>query len=544
MTDYLLMLRLDLRKLVNYIVEIKRTPKKLISYFLFLAWIGLILIPQFTGNKKNSLALQMNPTIIHAILSAYLLIISGLIFSTLISSLTKLYYTFSMGDVNLLFPSPLEPQRILFWSMLKKIPATLLGTVLPVLFLTPTLLSWGIGTQGVFCIYASFVSLALIISPLAFLIFLLSVRYQKEGWMRSVLVCSILWLVGSWLWQVRGSSNLLDLLTGYQAVGIWQFPVVGWILRLAYAGLNGASTETYWGLLGIILTLGLVNVAVYRLAKDYYEDVLGHAEKMYEARKRAKSGRPQFSEVLAKFGRKNKVAEVKGTYAGSKAFLFKQIVNYRSTGFNEYLGMLAPLALMAGLVVGFLVSSKSIMAPSSGLFTINGIIAYMLILTSSTSPISAEFVLPYIYVLPGTFYKKVLALNALPVLRFAINIFLINLSYTLMAKGDKEAWVTAIIISLMVITVYFELGNFVIVGNVLLPSALDRKLFYPLMLMIQILVIVIPAGVIGGGLYLIFQSELAVALGIIVANVGVGLLLLRFSEKLFSYIEMREFSDS
>ena len=90
-------------------------------------------------------------------------------------------------------------------------------------------------------------------------------------------------------------------------------------------------------------------------------------------------------------------------------------------------------------------------------------------------------------------------------------------------------------------TVYFELVNSVIVGNVLLPSTLDRKIFYPLMLMIQILVIVIPAGVIGGGLYLVFQSKLTLALGIIVANVGAGFLLLGFSGKLFSYIEMREF---
>ncbi|HZK86107.1 MAG TPA: putative ABC exporter domain-containing protein [Desulfosporosinus sp.] len=543
MSDYLLMLRFDIRKLVNYFVEIRRTPKKLISYFLFFAWICLLLIPRFLDNEKSSSALQMNPVIVHVIFSIYILLISGVIFSTLFSSLKKLYYTFSMGDVNLLFPSPLEPQRILFWSMLKKIPATLIKTVLPVLFLTPTLFGLGIGTQGVFFIYVSFVSLALILSPLAFLVFLLSVRYQKEAWVRSILICSVLWLVGSWLWQVRGSNSAQDLLTGYQAVGIWQFPVVGWILRLAYAGFNGASSDTYWGLLGIFLTLGLVNVAVYRLAKDYYEDVLGHAEKMYEARKRAKSGRPQFSEVFAKFGRKNKVA-VKGTYEGSRAFLFKQIVNYRSTGFNEYVGTLAPLALMAGLVVGFLISFKSMMDPSSGLFTINGIIAYMLIFTSSSSPISAELALPYIYVLPGTFYKKVLALNFLPVLRFAINIFLINLSYTLMVKGDNKDWVMAVIISLIVITVYFELGNSVILGNVLLPSALDRKIFYPLMLMIQILVIVIPAGVIGGGLYLIFRSELALELGIIVANVGIGFLLLRFSGTLFSYIEMREFSDS
>jgi len=541
MSDYLLMLRLDMRKLVNYIVEIRRTPKKLISYLLFLGWLCLILIPQFTGNNKTWT--QINPTIINDILGIFTLLISGLIFSTLFSSLKKLSYTFSMGDVNLLFPSPLKPQSILFWSMLKKIPASLFATMLPVLFLTPTLFGLGLGAQGIFFIYASFLSLALILSPLAFLVFLLSVRYQKERWVRSVLVCSVLWLVGSWLWQVRGSSSVQDLLTGYQAVGVGQFPIVGWILRLAYAAFNGASSDTYWGLLGIALTLGLVNVAVYRLAKDYYEDLLGHAEKMDEVKKRVKSGRSQFPDIFTRSRRKNKVA-IKGTYLGSKAFLFKQIVNYRSTGFNEYLGILAPLALVAGLVVGFVISSKGMMAPLSGLYSINGIIMYILILASSANPISAELALPYIYVLPGTFNKKVLALNALPVLRFSIIVFLLNLSYSLMAKGGGMVWLTAILISLIVITVYFELGNSVIIGNVLLPSSLDRKIFYPLMLVVQMLVIVIPAGVIGGIAYLIFRNELALELGVIMANVGVGFLLLRFSGKLFSYIEMRDFSDS
>lgn len=388
MSDYWVMVRLDIRRLINYVVEIRRTPKKLISYALFLAWLGVILVPQFMGNT-NSLGLVINPTTIHVILSIYLLLIGALIFSTLFYSLKKLYYTFSMGDVNLLFPSPLEPQRILFWSMLKKIPASLLQLVFPVLFLTPMLFNLGVKTQGLLFIYASFVSLALIISPLAFLVFLLSVRYQRRGRVLSVLIASVVWLVGSWLWQVRGSNSLLDLVTGYQAVAIWEFPVVGWILRLAYAGFNGANIATYWGLLGMVVTLVFVNVAVYRLAKDYYEDVLGHAEKVDEARKRARSGRPQFSEAFAKYGKKNKVA-VQGTYIESKAFLFKQIVSYRSTGFNEYLGWLTPLALAAGLVFGFLVSQKGIMNPSSGLFMINGALVYILILTSSNSPVSAE----------------------------------------------------------------------------------------------------------------------------------------------------------
>lgn len=535
------MLRFDIRKLVNYIVEIRRTPKKLISYFLFGAWIILVMLPQRMNRKSNHL--EINETIVQVILGIFALLLGALVFFTLYSALKKLSYTFGMGDVNLLFPSPLEPQRILFWSMLKKIPISLARSVLPVLFLTPTLSNLGLQTQGVFFVYVSFVSLALLLPPLAFLVFLLSVRYQKGRWTVSVLTCSLVWLIGSWFWQVRGDFSILNLMTGYRGAGVWQFPVVGWILRVAYAAFYGASLDTYMALLGIVLTLGIVNFTVFGLAKDYYEDVLDHAAKIEEARSLKRSGRrPQLSDAFAKLRRERQVV-VQGTYAESKSFLFKQIVNYRSTGFNEYFGYLTPLVLLAGVAIGYMVSQRG-NDPTGWLFTFNGVIAYFLLLTSTTSPVSSELALPYIYVLPGTFYKKILALNFLPMVRFAINVLLLNLSYTLMAKGDEKVWVTAIALSLIVISVYFELGNSVILGNVLLPSSLDRKIFYPLLIFVQVVVIIIPAGLVGGGLYWILRSEVALELGIILANVGVGLLLLEFSDKLFAYIEMKEFSDS
>lgn len=541
MSDYLLMLRFDLRKLVNYFVEIRRTPKKLISYFLFGAWIILIMFPQL--KNRNNLPIEINATVVQVMLGIFALLLGALVFFTLFSALHKLSYTFSMGDVNLLFPSPLEPQRILFWSMLKKIPFSLAQTVLPVLFLTPTLLNFGLRSQGVFFVYVAFVSLALLLSPLAFLVFLLSVRYQKAKWVVSVLTCSLAWLVGSWIWQVRGDLSILNLITGYLAGGVWQFPVLGWILRVAYAAFYGASLDTYLALTGIVVTLGIVNFAVFGLAKDYYEDVLDHAAKIEEARSLKRSGRrPQLADTFAKL-RSKKMVAVQGTYAESKAFLFKQIVNYRSTGFNEYLGILAPLAILAGVSGGYLVSQRG-SDPSGLLFTFNGAIAYILLLTSTTSPVNSELALPYIYVLPGTFYKKILALNALPMVRFFINVLLLNLSYTLMAKGDAKVWITAVALSLIMVTTYFELGNSLILGNVLLPSSLDRKLFFPVLIFMQILIIVIPAGLIGGSLYLIFKSALAFELGVILANVGMGLLLLGFSDKLFAYIEMQEFSDS
>jgi len=541
MSDYLLMLRFDIRKLVNYIVEIRRTPKKLISYFLFGAWIILVMFPQLM-NKRN-LPITINDTVVQIMLGIFALLVGVLVFFTLSSALKKLSYTFSMGDVNLLFPSPLEPQRILFWSMLKKIPVSLAQTVLPVLFLTPTLLNLGLRTQGVFFIYVAFVSLALLLSPLAFLVFLLSVRYQKGGWAISILTGSVVWLVGSWLWQVRGDLSFLHIMTGYQAGGVWQFPVVGWILQVAYAAFYGASLNTYIALFAIFITLGIVNFAVYGLAKDYYEDVLDHAAKMDEARSLKSSGRrPQLSEAFVKL-RRGKQIVVQGAYAESKAFLFKQIVNYRSTGFNEYLGFLAPLALLAGISIGFMTSQKG-NDPTGGLFTFNGVIAYMLLLTNTAGPVSAELALPYLYVLPGTFYKKILALNALPMVRFAINVLLLNLSYTVMAKGDMKVWITAVALSLIVVSTYFELGSSVILGNVLIPSSLDRKIFYPLLLFVQVLIIAIPAGLIAGGFYWIFGSEIAVELGIILANIGIGSLLLGFSDKLFAHIEMTEYSDS
>jgi|GEM_PF-6539528 len=68
--------------------------------------------------------------------------------------------------------------------------------------------------------------------------------------------------------------------------------------------------------------------------------------------------------------------------------------------------------------------------------------------------------------------------------------------------------------------------------------------FIILLIIVQVLVITIPAVLIGGSLYWIFRSELAIELGVILANVGIGLLLLGFSNKLFAYIEMKEFSDS
>ncbi len=104
-------------------------------------------------------------------------------------------------------------------------------------------------------------------------------------------------------------------------------------------------------------------------------------------------------------------------------------------------------------------------------------------------------------------------------------------------------WSTAVLISLIMISIYIVQGNMVALSYVLLPSSLDRKLFYPLLIFVQLLLVLIPAALAGGVIFLLSHNQVFAGLGIIGANIGVAALLLFLSEKIVYYIEMREFSN-
>ncbi|MDF9408382.1 MAG: hypothetical protein A4E52_00463 [Pelotomaculum sp. PtaB.Bin013] len=111
MHDYAVLLRYDVLKLKNYILEIRRNPKKLVSYFLFVAWIALIMFPAIKHSGQRAFTVTADTA--NIILAVYTLFTGSIMFASFFSSLVKLSYSFQMRDVNLLFPSPLEPNHIL-----------------------------------------------------------------------------------------------------------------------------------------------------------------------------------------------------------------------------------------------------------------------------------------------------------------------------------------------------------------------------------------------------------------------------------------------
>lgn len=554
MHDYAILLRYDLFKLKNYILEIRRNPKKLISYFLFMAWIILIMFPAI----KNTGQRQFNVTAGTAqiILAVYALFIAFIMFSSFFSSLRKLSYSFQMGDVNLLFPSPLKPNRILLWSLMKKIPLDMVKTCFPALILTPTMFNMGLNIEGILLVYLSILSLGLLLTPVSFLIFLVSARYQKERWVRGILLFSVVWLLFSWLKYAQWDIFSLNVLLGYQAPGILNFPLFGWILQLARAAFIGAAPVAYTAFFLVVLTALAANFLVYALARDYYEDVINLAERLETIRASKRGGKMQgiFTPILSNSDKTGlwtrllyrKRVRVERRFPGSWAFMFNQVVKYRRTGINEYVGYLSPLSVITGLVTGFIALHNGQAGDHDLLYAQNGIIAYFLLFCSFSGPLSEELALPYIYTLPGTFFQKALAVNTLPTLRFGLNVFLLNLSYAMIVHlhtKDAGIFMTAVLLSLLVTSLYLEQSNVVALAHVLLPSSIDRKFFYPLMLMVELLLIGIPALIAGGLAAWLTQSEWFAGIAVLAANTVMGIVLLFFSDKIFHYLEMREFTE-
>jgi hypothetical protein len=163
-----------------------------------------------------------------------------------------------------------------------------------------------------------------------------------------------------------------------------------------------------------------------------------------------------------------------------------------------------------------------------------------------SGPISEELALPYIYTLPGSFFQKTLAVNTLPALRFGLNVLLLNLSYAILVYShtkDAGVFIQAVLLSALVASLYLEQSNIIALAHVLLPSSIDRKFFYPLMLFAQILLVGIPALIAGGLAFWLTHSEFFAETAVLAANTAVGMVLLLFSDKIFPYLEMREFNE-
>src|SRR5690554_3921733 len=177
MSAFGFLVRTDLKKFKNHLLEIKKKPWKLLIYIFYIAWMGFIFWQLATSQRDvqeiSNLELKQD------ILSSVIKFLVILMFSyTLYSGTKEFGGLFSMGDVNFLFTSPISPRIILAHSMLKQ--SLLVGlSGFFIVFMFPAIQAFlGIVNTGLILhSMVGVVVLFIFTVPFSYLSFILSTRF-------------------------------------------------------------------------------------------------------------------------------------------------------------------------------------------------------------------------------------------------------------------------------------------------------------------------------------------------------------------------------
>lgn len=531
MTNYKTLINKDICTLKNHLLEIKRDPKRLIIYLFYIIWIGSVVIGGISSARSQQMTnfkTTVGPQVIGSIFVG--LVLTLLIFS--IYTGTKESSTFfSMGDVHFLFPSPISPKKILLYSMIKTTIFYSAIYIFTTIALIPAMTNFAkFNFAYIPFTYFGFLSAVILIEPMKFLIFSVGTRYNIKSTLQRITIFFIVGFIVHIIGSIFYHDEIIKgVLLALNAPAIEYIPLIGWSKVVFMTPISGFSNYTIIALILETLLIVLCIYFTYKTADDYYEDVLGITEKKTNKKKRYKSGKNQLPKFLV---RKNKDIEVKGKRKGPMALLWKSKVEYKRTDIHIYFSFMTILLLGLGIIVGIIGLSQEI--GFELMFIANGFLAYMIFIFSISTAADHELSKPYIYLIPGSTSKKMVAVHLLDVIRMTINAIVFNVALGIILKASILNTVV-LIVFIMSFYILNISSNFIV--RVIFPNKVDRKVLTLFFLLIQFLFIILP-GAIGGVIGLvIFDTPQAFFIGVVIINLIEISAMLMLSNVIFKNVE-------
>lgn len=386
-------------KLKNQLRSILKSPAHLIYGIVMIAL--LVFMASSGSNMQQELSDLRSRQELIFIIMGFFTIMFVMVFMQAYSNGSSM---FTLSDVNLLFPSPIRPTKVLFYGLFRQLGTSI---VLGVFLLFQY--SWLNGLYGI-----HYVELILIILGYAVTIFLAQftamtlfiytshnesaqrgVRLAVYGLVLVLLLGAIASILPSF--DGKDFMQLLPKATEYFTNPIvLAFPVSGWISGV-FLGLvmNNYLFCALYGLL-IILFAVLLVVLIVRSKRNFYEDVIKAAETSQSAINAKKEG--QVGEVVGKNVKVGKVGIGKGQ--GSSAIFHKHMLENRRSGIFLISNMSLLFAACA-IAAAFFMKEIGIVA----IFTMA---TYMQIFSVMLGRFTRELSKPYIYLIPEPPLKKLL----------------------------------------------------------------------------------------------------------------------------------------
>jgi hypothetical protein len=181
-------------------------------------------------------------------------------------------------------------------------------------------------------------------------------------------------------------------------------PLLGWFREILMGVFTGVTTEIWLYILFTLVITIAAFVRIYLMDTDYYENVLAGTELKEAMLQASRQGKAAQSNGQFKAIRRYRKVDAKFTLEGSLAIFQKQILEKRKKGV-----LLLPTRTII-MAVGAAIAALAIPVDGTELMLgILGVSAYLMLILSAATAWESDIAYHYIYLIPATPFKKMLA---------------------------------------------------------------------------------------------------------------------------------------
>jgi len=426
------------RTCINYFKRLKQKPQKMVGPLFILIWFGFIFFP---GGKRADV--NTKPDIFISVFMA--IVIISFLYS-LYKGTKSINSRFDMCDVNLIFTSPIRPQTVLLYGVIKQIAIELLTSFYIVYQIPNFLRDFNVPViNQVFLICAFLLFQFVFCNVVKLLIFALNTKYKVIGpIIRSLIkVMGLTLAAGLILLIIKGNfMQQLKLIENGITYDPWIkfIPVIGWMREIVFQSISGIGLAPLIYLFLMILLSGVMLYIIYKLELDFYEDMLTSAEHndVVKNYKRDKVSSQVRKQSFLNRPLKTVTLNLKGIYGG-KVIFFKHMNEYFKRSFVFFINLYSLVLLSASIIL-------SIYAKDMSIKLILIIASLLLFFTAGFGgKIYSEINHPYIFLLPDKPKTKLLYGILSSLIKIFTDSLLLFLPFGIMSKTSVYEIVLCVI---------------------------------------------------------------------------------------------------
>ena len=318
---------------------------------------------------------------------------------------------YRMSDVNLMFVSPVQPNRILMYGVMRQFAVSMIATLLLLMQLVNLRIYFGLWIKEMILLMLAWLTISLSCSILSLTLYSLSATHPK---LRTVVLSLIYLMTGMVVAGLaisihRGGSPWNAAIEFFSDPRLHMLPIGGWTSGFLYHAMKGdfpqallyAATTLFIPLLGVLL--------VSRTGSDYYEDVLTSLGNDQSANGGAKD---ELSGQTGLFRNRVGKSRLFGRKSGPAVLLQRQMTEQRRS-LSLFLDQSSLLVFTAAALLGTTLHTYMLkgMYPHVMMVLSESIMCYVLFATISTGKLVDELGKPFIYLIPGGAVKKLFYLS-------------------------------------------------------------------------------------------------------------------------------------